>query len=250
MIKNLVINGCSFTEDYKKPTWATHVKSALDPNTYENLARSGAGNFYIANSTIDYLSSANLDPAETLVVVMWSGSGRKDIRISGEWYYYFESQYLYRAKSFNNNESEYYLFSGGLSNSWLANPDTKKIFDWAYKLSDPMSLCKDTLMHIVNLENYLKAQGYRYRFAGYVNQWSHSSTHSPLSGDYSLGYFLNNIPAYEKYSFDSWIFVDQQRNCLGEFATNMNELDHTSHPTQKAHQLFAETIVMPQLNIV
>jgi hypothetical protein len=250
MIKNLVVNGCSFTEDFKKPTWATHVNSALQPDTYQNLARSGAGNFYIANSTIDYLASAKLDPVETLVVVMWSGSGRKDIRISGEWYYYFEHQYLYRAKSFNGNESEYYLFSGGLSNSWQSNPNTKKIFDWAYKLSDPVSLCKDALTHIVTLENYLKAQGYQYYFAGYVNQWSDSVTHSPLSGDYSLGHFLKHIPLYEQYSYDSWIFLDQQRNCLGEFATDTNELDSTSHPTQTAHRMFAEKIVIPQLQIV
>jgi hypothetical protein len=248
VIKNLVVNGCSFTRDQTNTnTWATHLRNTIEPKIYQNLACSGAGNFYICNSTIDYLSSSNLDPAETMVIVMWSGSGRKDIRISGEWYYHFENQYNYRAKSFNDNESEYYLFSGGLTNSWMETPPIRKIFEWSYKLSDPVSLCKDTLIHIINLENYLKVHGYQYRFAGYVNQWTSAQDHSPLSGDYSIGYFLKDMPVYDQYKYDSWIFVDQERNCLGEFAKNINELDQTVHPTELAHRLFANNIILPQL---
>jgi hypothetical protein len=247
VITNLVVNGCSFT---KGNTWAQSVSNALNPTNYKNLAQSGAGNFYISNSTIDYLSTSNLDPTKTLVIIMWSGSGRKDIRISGEWYYHLNDQYSYQAKSFNGDEDEYYLFSGGLSNSWIANSTTKKVFQWAYKLSSPVTLCKDTLVHIVNLEHYLKEHGYQYRFAGYVNQWSDSIDHSPLSGDYSIGYFLKDIAMYKNYSFDNWIFVDQERNCLGEFASKLNELDTTSHPTSTAHRVFAEQIIIPALTVI
>jgi hypothetical protein len=246
VITNLVVNGCSFTQGN---SWAQSVNSTLKPNNYKNLAQGGAGNFYISNSTIDYLSSSDLDPAETLVIIMWSGSGRKDIRISGEWYYHFRNQYCFLANAFNGNESEYYLFSGGLSNSWLSNSTVKQVFEWAYKLSDPVTLCKDTLMHIINLENYLKVHGYQYRFTGYVNQWSDVADHSPLSGDYSLGHFLKDVPMYKKYSFDNWIFVDQERRCLGEFATEIGELDNTGHPTGSAHRLFAKQIIMPVLTI-
>lgn len=248
MIKNLVVNGCSFTSNQTNTdTWGAHLRNAIKPKIYQNLACSGAGNLYICNSTIDYLSSSALTPAETMVVIMWSGSGRKDIRISGEWYYHFENQYKYRAKSFNGNESEYYLFSGGLTNSWLESPPIKKIFEWGYKLSDPISLCKDSLIHILNLENYLKVHRYQYRFTGYVNQWTDVQDHSALSGDYSIGHFLKNIPIYNQYKYNSWIFVDQERNCLGEFAKNMNELDQTGHPTELAHCKFAKNIVLPQL---
>jgi len=247
MIANLVINGCSYTQGN---SWAQNVNAALKPKNYQNLAHQGAGNFYIANSTIDYLSSSDFDPAETLVIIMWSGSGRKDLRISGEWYYFFMEQYMYGAKSFNGNESEYYLFSGGLANSWMADPTTKKVFDWAYKLSDPVSLCKDTLTHIVNLENYLRMHNYQYRFAGFVNQWSDTFDYSPICGDYSLGHFLADIPMYKNYSFDNWIFVDQARNCLGEFASGIGQLDSTMHPTSTAHKLFAEQVVIPALAVI
>lgn len=244
MITNLVVNGCSFTEGN---TWAQSVNATLKPNNYKNLARRGAGNFYISNSTINYLSTSNLDPANTLVIIMWSGSGRKDIRISGDWYYYLDKKYSYQAKSFNGDESEYYLFSGGLSNSWMSNSTTKKVFEWAYKLSDPVTLCKDTLMHVVNLENYLKACGYQYWFASYVNQWSAIIDHSPLSGDYSVGHFLKDTPMYKNYNFDNWIFVDQERNCLGEFAAGLGQLDNTGHPTGIAHRMFAEQVIIPVL---
>lgn len=258
MIKNLVVNGCSFTESNHSVTendpyggsWASHVNTALVPANYQNLACSGAGNFYISNSTIDYLASNNLDPTETLVVVMWSGSGRKDIRISGEWYYQFENQYPYKAKSGSNDDSEYYLFSGGLTNSWMSSSITKKIFDWSYRLADPVSLCKDSLMHIIALESYLQAHGYQYRFTGYFNQWTDQVDHSQISGDYSLGYFLKDIPIYKNYSFKNWIFADQHRNCLGEFASDLGQLDHTYHPTAIAHQMFAEKIIIPALAVV
>jgi hypothetical protein len=132
----------------------------------------------------------------------------------------------------------------------MDDPTTKKVFDWAYKLSDPVSLCKDTLTHIVNLENYLKTHNYQYRFAGFVNQWSDAFDHSPICGDYSLGHFLEDITMYKNYSFDNWIFVDQERNCLGEFASRIGQLDSTMHPTSTAHKLFAEKVVIPALTVI
>jgi len=242
MIKNLVVNGCSFTQG---KSWAHYVNSSLTPSTYKNLAQGGAGNFYIANSTIDYLASAQLNPAETIVVIMWSGTGRKDIRLSGEWYYHLKQGYRC---CISNSPDEYYLFSGGLTNSWITNSSTKQIFEWAYKLADPVSLCKDSLSYIVNLESYLKANQYQYRFAGYVNQWNHAVESSPITGDYCMDYFLQDVPAYKNYSFDQWVFIDRQRNCLGEFANQLGEMDCTSHPTSKAHKLFAEQFVIPALN--
>lgn len=247
MIKNLVVNGCSFTDERDGVLWPTYINRAFDFSQYINLARSAAGNFYIANSTINYLESNNLSPAETLVIIMWSGPGRKDIRISGEWYYFFENQYNWRAQSQYNDEGEYYLFSGGMTGSWLNNPDTKKIFNWAYKLSDPTTLCKDTLMYIMSLENYLKANGYHYRFSSFVNYWSTSSEYNKFTGDYSIDFFLKDSPVYQNFNFDPWIFVNSDRDCLGEFAQLINELDNTMHPTELGHQTFAEQIIIPRL---
>ena len=89
MIKNLIVNGCSFT--YETPeSWATHLRWALDVPFYRNLAFSGAGNRYICDSTIEYLESNNFVPEDTLVVVMWSGVGRQDLRITKEWYDYYK----------------------------------------------------------------------------------------------------------------------------------------------------------------
>jgi hypothetical protein len=64
-----------------------------------------------------------------------------------------------------------------------------------------------------------------------------------------LGYFLKDIPMYKNYSFKNWIFADQQRNCLGEFASKLGELDHSSHPTEAGHQIFADTIILPHLDV-
>lgn len=247
MIKNLVVNGCSYTEDRSRKSWAVHVKERFTIENYKNLATAAAGNFYIANSTLDYLESADLNPSETLVIIMWSGSGRKDIRISGEWYYHFNDKYQWGAKSYNDNESEYYLFSGGLTNAWAGLPEIKSIFEWAYKLSDPISLCKDTLTSILFLENYLRNHNYHYRYASFVNYWQDQCESNQFTGDYSIPFFLKDIPMYQKFNFDPWVFADSERNCLGEFAQKLNEMDSTVHPTTLGHQRFSEDVIIPHL---
>lgn len=245
MFKNLIINGCSYTEGTH--TWAQVVNNYYTPKIYKNFAKQGAGNFYISNSTIDYLESAQLTPADTMVIIMWSGTGRKDLRISGEWYYYFKDQ-GYGFQSHNDNDSEYYIFSGGLTNSWTSNTELKKSFEWAYKLSDPTSLCKDSLVEMIKLENYLKYHGYQYRMASFLNYWSTVESCTLISGDYCIPYFLKDILIYQNYDMNSWIFADDEHMCLGEYAKRLNELDSTGHPTAYAHRQFAEQVIIPQLS--
>lgn len=248
MIKNLVVNGCSYTQDGELGRfWGQVLRDEVNPEHYCNLARGGAGNFYIANSTIEYLETQNLDPTETMVVVMWSGTGRKDMRIAGSWYYHLQEQYRYGVKA--EQDDNYYIFSGGLTNSWTANSVTKEMFTWLYKVSDPQTLCKDSIMHFINLENYLKVKGYQYLFTSYCNYWNHDAESSPISGDYSIGHFLKDSAVYKNFDFDNWFFVDSDQNCLGEFADSRGLMDSTRHPTHAAHEQFVQEVVVPRIRM-
>jgi hypothetical protein len=246
MIENLIVNGCSFTDDQSHPTWATFVakECGLD-NSYYNIAAVAAGNYYICTSTIDFLEREKFNPANTMVIIMWSGTGRKDLSITEEWWYHLMDDYQFG----RNHNGQCYIFSGGLTNSWTQNKNTKKIFEWLYKLSDPTSICHENIINFINLENYLKVHGYQYKFTSYVNYWNPDTESNFNSGNYSIGYFLNDQPIYQNYDFLNWFFINDQRDCLAEFAKNLNALDNTGHPTTKGHYEFAKNIVVPHIKL-
>ena len=248
MIKNLIVNGCSYTE---RPNtgWGSIVAEHTKPNVFHNLAMGGAGNFYIANSTIEYLEQAELDPSETLVLIMWSGTGRKDVRISGEWWFHLQQQYCrsYRGTQVTVLQYEsFYLFSTGMSGEWHKFSLIKDVFQDMYKLTDPVCLCKDSLANFINLDNYLYRKGYQYAMTSFVNYWDESQESCAIGGDYSLAYFLKDTPMYKNFDRSHWFWINQQHDCLGEFAKNRNEFEDM-HPTDAGYRAFAEEIVLPYL---
>lgn len=239
MIKNFIANGCSFTaETMLGNSWASFVGKEFP--FYHNLAHGGAGNYYIASSTIEYLETKKHNPRETLVGIMWSGIGRKDLLISGEEYYRLRKDYFACVKELNE---QYYLLSGGLAHSWQQHPETKRLFQNIYKLIDPVSVCRETLFEIIKLKGYLESKGYRYFFTSYFDYWNPDIESVTASGDYSIGHFCHNLPIYTN--------IDQSTNWittyLGNFAQDSNRLDHTVHPTTNAHQLYASEVVLPFL---
>lgn len=244
LTKNLIINGCSFTDDRNDDTWASILAKKYPKINYYNIASGAAGNDYICDSTINFLEEQNFDPSDTVVLIMWSGTGRKDLKVSGEWWYHLNEQYTIGR---NHNDKHYYVFSGGLNNSWTTTNITRKIFNWLYKLSDPTTLCQANLMNFINLENYLKVHKYQYKFTSYVNYWNSDELSNFNSGDYSIGFFCKDYPLYQNYDFSNWFFVDQQKNCLAEFALKVGELDDTGHPTIIGHNSFTEQIVLPAI---
>ena len=214
------------------------MNNTLAPQNYYNLAQGGAGNKYICDSTIAFLESNQFDPKDTLVLIMWSGTGRKDLHISGEWYFYLKEKYQYLCQK--NNES-YYLHSGGLTNSWMQNNFTKKVFANLYKLADPLSLCIENLLFFIQLESYLTVKGYKFAFTNYFNTWNPSVGSTP-GGDYCIANFcaLNFTPIYNNFDFKNWIFLDEENTCLGDFAIKIDQMDESYHPTLVAHQKFAD----------
>jgi hypothetical protein len=247
MIKNLVANGCSYTaENPQYVCWPQQTAEMLTIPHYHNLALGAAGNQYICFSTVEFLETANLDPNNTLVLVMWSGIGRKELLISDEWAEHLRASYNWVPQR-NNDISHgkvdmsHYLFSGGQAGSWIENSGVADIFYRLYRVSDEHTLCKESLLAFINLENYLKVHGYHYWFTSFLNLWNDDSLVSD-HGEHRIK--KENYALSVNFDFSKWAFTDQLKNGFGEFALLHNEMI-IDHPSGKAHQKFAKEIIVP-----
>lgn len=243
MIENLLVSGCSFT--WGNQSWANIVAQEFGIKNLVNLASPAAGNYYISNSVIDYIETCNPDPSNTVVLVMWSGIGRKDLIIDGELWYLL-SDYQLKHK-YNDAPDSYYIFSGGLSNAWMDHPKVSELFKPLYLASDPFTICKESLQNFSRLHDYLALRNYKFKFTSYLNYWS-PTIESVSNGDYSLGHFAKDMPAFRCLNFDPWFFVDEQKNSLYEFAkTNAQLSADNFHPTASGHKKYALDIVTPAI---
>ncbi len=245
MIQNLVTSGCSFTAGNSWPNVIQKITNI--PNLF-NLGSPGSGNRYIANSVIDTIQYNKLTPENTLVLVMWSGPGRLDERICGE-YWYLLDDYFYKA-NLTHGEDGYWVHSGGRSGCWLDHRETTKLFQQKYIVSDPISLCKETLAYMLFLENFLQNHKFNYRFMSYLNYWSHDRESVLPNGDFSLTYFCEQLPAYQAINFDQWIFVNDRKDSLYEFCFENQWLgDDNYHPNLIGHREFVQKIILPHLDL-
>lgn len=243
MFTNLVVGGACFSTG--AVSWVTQVTDELGIKNCVNLSEGGAGNQYISRSTIDYLDHAGLDTQSTLVLVMWNSPGRRDVTVSKE---YFDRLVYGPKKNLNIGEIGHWVFSGGLTHSWLNRDETKKIWEHHYtNTMDPVNHCKDTLDCIDNLYNYLTVHGYQFRFMTYVNCWQEDRPDT-VGPDYSIAHYSGHLPSFKKIDFSKWIFINNQQDGLFEYAKQHRELMADKfHPTELIQQQFATDFVVPNL---
>ena len=255
MIKNFVVTGCSFTQSLG---WAQEVVETVKQNychslNYTNLATSGAGNFYIADSLAYFLTKNNLDPAETLVMVMWSGVSRKDITVSDDFYSMVNSP-----ASSAKQDLVHYVISGGQIGSWQSEvmfPRSssfkwflRPIFENLYKSSDEASMAHDTLSAMIRTKDFLEHRGYHYKFMSYVNYWGTSPGHISNNLDFNIPACVPDHPFLNALG-DQWIWADDNKNCVYEYAKELNLLEPSDgfHPTKEAYKRFTKEFIMPNI---
>ena len=259
MIRNFLANGCSFTEYVEHPdcpdgmhkTWATFLAEQLAVENHINLASSGAGNDYICQSTVNYLENADLDPAETLVIVMWSGVARMDFPMNQDWYQHFKFGEHTVCKTDGISR---WISSGGEDGRWNGKNSVKSIFNSVYKINDPVDHCMKSLRYFVMLESYLKSRGYKFLFTSYINYWrddlpyyeikNNTPSENKLTVDPNIGYHCKDYPILKKFDFSNWFFINDQQDTVCEFAHSRYPRGDW-HPSYDAHREFAEEIVLP-----
>lgn len=140
-INKIVASGCSFTfgEELSSPeqeAWPVILANKFDANVM-NLGCPGASNEHIANAIIEYCSTN--DVTNTLFVIMWS---------------HFSRQTFCRPEN--------HKFLRHISISWPAAYD-KDLKDLLFtKYYNENYLFKKTLIQMILLQNFFKANNYPY----------------------------------------------------------------------------------------
>ena len=165
MIKNFITAGCSFTCNAGRD-WPTIIAEKYNPLCHHNLARGGAGNYYISQSIIECLTNENYKPSETLVIIMWSGYARLDAQVD-EQFFKMLNHYQYKTKIYNNH----YIFSGGQLGKWHHDLLLNDLFKSLYKVINHKILANQTLNHMLSTQLYLEHHGYNYKFLSFINYW-------------------------------------------------------------------------------
>lgn len=205
-INKIVTSGCSFTfgEELSDPTqeaWPAVVAKNLNV-PFENLGWPAAGNEHIVNKVIEYCSTH--DVTGNFFVIMFS---------------HFSRQTFCRSENHN--------FLRHISVSWPAEYDKdlkellfKKYYNQEY-------LFKKTLIQIILLQNFFKANNYPYIMCTSMRFANPERIHGDLQ---PLVDMIDKIKykGFNESSFDS--------------LTNPDHRAPKGHPDERAHKQMAEII--------
>jgi hypothetical protein len=231
--KTLLVSGCSFTHNNSEDhfSWANDlaVWTGMD---IVNLAIPGAGNTHIANSIILHIEREQLDPKDSLVLVMWSGIARIDW-IADRELSNFKDTYPFTYNYDQHNE----LIVGG---SWWHRENNKthiiKTLIEYSKYQTTHSLALDSWLSMTSLINYLNAKGFEHYHTSILD---HGFDKEEMWVDY------NKELAELKLSLDRTNWISP---CIGNYCKDLNMLqDDNFHPTMQGHEKWTREVLMPYL---
>lgn len=230
-IRNLIVVGCSFTAAPKDQGWGEFLSKHLSIDCFINLAFPGAGNYYIANCLIDYLTQCTFDPAQTLVIANWSGPTRKDILISRE------THKLLKSSSTIYMQGNYYAFSGGYNGLWLESKLMQQLFANFYKYQSENQQYTETLHNMLRTRLFLEQNQYQYLFTSYTPFW-HDDVFYAQESLSEPGEFITAMPLVKQVHDAQW--YDRSIHTVAEELDDFEE-DHF-HPGVLAHQQYAKEL--------
>lgn len=239
--KNLVVSGCSFTHqpDLGYPfSWANILADWSGMDIY-NLAVPGAGNDHISKSIILFLEKKKLDPADTIVLVMWSGIGRIDW-ITDKSLSNFKNEYPFTYFYDQHNE----LVLGG--NWWNDKNPThlkKTLLEYSKYQSDH-SMTLHSWLAMENLSNYLKNNKLNYYYTSFINYKIGN-----IKGDASIVPFFDELKELNlTLNLDEWLPL-AKGDYYGDWARKNNFLaEDNFHPKYpQANEGWVKEILMPAL---
>jgi hypothetical protein len=236
--------GCSFTYAQERG-WPTLLTNKIArENSIEvkllNHAHPGAGNTYIGNKPIldSYIRPQGKRP--DLAVIMWSGLTRKDLAIDHEDKVLMDTLNGYGFVRWAGAQTSYVL-SGGVKGSWEHHPTTREIFNPLYKFGNERTMAQDTLLSIIDLQNYFKTAEIPYLMSSYVNYWTKDAQVADI--DFGIGQFADLRYLVRQIDFDRWVFLNERKDGIYELAKEIGDLQEDNfHPDFKTHALWADLI--------
>lgn len=264
MIKVVIADGCSLTagaelqdwhlndigQESSKNSWASLVHKTLFPNAeFICCSRSGSSNSHIRRRVIYNVNQAlkNYSPDEILVLVMWTGLGRKEWRLEkiintdyGYLYGPTEANYFYslghwaiikdnftkkvdRFLKANNLHDIVYNFNRFMQNDYV------RLYDWTNEIYSTINFCKSKKVSI--------KQTY-----GFSDHFNYYNNFEPIN---LKDQFIENL-IEELNFFEDGFFYRQEHKKLGfnEFSRDFNfPIGEGGHPLEEAHKFWAKEFV-------
>lgn len=239
--KHLVVSGCSFTHQPESApgpfSWA-NLLAAWTGMQVHNLAIPGAGNDHVSRSIILYLEKNKLDPAETLVLPMWSGINRIDW-LTDSASSRFSNEYPFNYQYDDYNEL---VLGGAWWNRVKPTPVIKALLDYS-KYQSTQSLALHSWLAMKNLSNYLIVNKYSYCYTSFIN-YKRSGTGAELLVDFEEELAKLNI-SIDK---DLWLPLGDDEY-YGDWSRQHNFLESDNfHPKfPEANEGWVQTILIPHL---
>ena len=231
--KNLVVSGCSFTYNNSETiavTWPYYLKDLAGIDQVYDCSLPGAGNYHICHSTIWSLETANFNPADTLVIVMWSGHNRDDAVISADSLTQFPI-------SFNYTNSVVSGISGGNHPKSKSNTQNQSIRD-IDQIKSIKSRTVENYLYVTTLYHYLRQKQYKFLFLDYLDR------SIPNRGyDFEIRNYLDDNLKSKYHDM-----VEYSVENLYRFAIKNDLLDADDfHPSPNGHLLWTKKHLLPFL---
>lgn len=240
--KNLVVSGCSFTHeptnDWNPFSWA-NIFGQLTDMAVHNLAIPGAGNDHISKSIILYLERNSFNPADTLVLVMWSGVGRIDW-ITDRSLSNFGNEYPF---TYNYDDSNELVLGGNWWNTKNPSLLIQTLINYS-KYQSNSTFALHTWLAMENLSNYLTANNFQHYYTSFLNYHNKN-----IKGDALTVNFFEELEKLN-LSIDQahWLQLTDEEH-YGDWARQNNFLDkdgfHPRYP--EATEGWPKEILIPKL---
>lgn len=163
----VLTNGCSFSRG--PDSWPYALQSMYNFDLI-NLAQAGAGNTYIFETTVAELAQRKYD----LVLIMWSGPNRIDLRVEAEVNTPYTSKYQSAKNDWPEkniypiNDQDYvqkdWVFGCGYLNS---DKELKELFAPYYRYTSYPQMVDSFLIKVIALQDILKQKNIPYIFSFY-----------------------------------------------------------------------------------
>jgi hypothetical protein len=226
MIKNVLVNGCSFSRGPE--SWPYYLQKNLNFNLI-NLAQSAAGNFYIHNTTISEIFQRSYD----LVIIMWSGVQRVDVQVEDISLFKQSVATSYSQSKLNDwpdkivypiNDQDYveknWVFSCGNSDEYLKSI---KFADTNYRYVGIDQSIQQSLIHMISLQSVLKQMNIPYLFTFYRN-------YIPMLEKHFLFHHLDTANMYIDHNIKD--LADKHNSFYSD----------GQHPSSMIHKMWADLI--------
>jgi hypothetical protein len=236
-IQNLIVSGCSFTHNNSQSTavaWPYYLKDFGGFQNVFDTSMPGAGNYHISNSLIWALEQDQIDPANSLVIIMWSGCDRDDFITSAN--NIKKDGYSFR---FEFNKDVWIAINGGTHPD--ANGNTadaaQLVAHGFFTLKTRESKSIENYLTFLNTWHYLKNRGFRCVFLNFIDPKLPSRTRHFDIRPYLPTKLQTNLDSMFSNIVDPYSFA--LRNGL--------LWDDDFHPSADGHLEWTRNILMPHL---